>query len=260
MATAPALERPGITLRSRATWNARDDRNAFAVWLGLIWLGILAGFGVDMPRFLREVPPAPRVIYVHAAVFTVWMLLLTAQVLLVLGDRVALHRKLGWLAAIWLPLMALLGPWAAFASQTVIIPGPNYDPPFLSIQIGDVAGFLILALWGLSLRKNPAAHKRVMILSTIALLDAGYGRFSTWIWPTEPGSLLVWYAWEYYGNLMVLALMAFWDWRRGRLMKQFAAGAAFLVAWEGMQDFLYHWGPWRVFTTNLIAAWVRHFR
>jgi hypothetical protein len=45
-----------------------------------------------------------------------------------------------------------------------------------------------------------------------------------------------------------------------RLMKQFAAGAMGLVVLECLQDFLYHWGPWKVFTTGLIAAWAGHFR
>jgi hypothetical protein len=259
VATTSTLGRPSLTWHVRGTWTAREDRLPSAVWLGWIWLGILAGFGVDMPRFLHEAPPAPKIIYLHGAIFTGWLLLLTAQVLLVVGDRVSLHRKLGWLSVVWLPLMAVLGPWAAFASQTVAIPGPNYDPSFLSIQLGDIAGFLILVVWGLMLRKNPAAHKRIMILSTIALLDAGYGRFSGWVLPTPPKSLLLWYAWEYYGNMLLLALMASWDWWRGRLMKQFAYGAVFVIAWEFLQDFLYHWGPWNAFTTGLIAAWMRHF-
>ncbi len=45
---------------------------------------------------------------------------------------------------------------------------------------------------------------------------------------------------------------------RGRLMKQFTAGAAGLLAFEYFQVCLYHWGPWKVFTTGLVAAWVRH--
>lgn len=259
MAATSTLGRPGLTWHTRATWSAREDRLPSAVWLGLIWLGILAGFGVDIPRFVHEAPPAPTIIYFHAVVFTGWLLLLTAQVLLVVGDRVALHKKLGWLAVVWLPLIAVLGPWAAFASQSVIIPGPNYDPAYLSIQLGDVAGLLILAVWGLTLRKNPAAHKRIMILSTLALVDAGYNRFTGWIWITPPASFVVWWIWQFYGNALVLAVMAFWDWRRGRLMKQFAVGAVGIVAWWCLQDFLYHWTPWRAFTTSLIAAWVRHF-
>lgn len=260
MATTSAVGKPRVTWHTRATWSARDDRLPSAVWLGLIWLGILSGFGVDMPRFFHEAPPAPRAIYFHAAVFTAWLLLLTTQVLLVVRDRVALHRKLGWLAAGCACLMAVLGPWAAFASQSVLLHGPNYDPPFLSIQLGGITAFLVLVVWGISLRKNPGAHKRIMILCTIALVDAGFGRFTGWIWPAEPKSVLVWYFYEYYGNVLILTAMATWDWWRGRLMKQFAVGAVGLIACEILEDLLYHWGPWKVFTTGLIAAWARHFR
>jgi hypothetical protein len=62
-------------------------------------VGIGAGFAVDFSRYLQENPAPPRIVHVHAAVFTVWMLLLTAQVLLVLGNRVAWNRRLGWFAA-----------------------------------------------------------------------------------------------------------------------------------------------------------------
>jgi hypothetical protein len=60
---------------------------------------MIAGFVVDMPRFLHESPPPSVVVNVHAVVFTVWLLLLTAQVLLVVSDHVALHRRLGWFTA-----------------------------------------------------------------------------------------------------------------------------------------------------------------
>jgi hypothetical protein len=71
------------------------------VWLGILWVGMIAGFGVDIPRYLRENPPSPEVVHVHAMVFSTWLLLLTAQVLLVLRDRVSWHRKLGLFAAGW---------------------------------------------------------------------------------------------------------------------------------------------------------------
>jgi hypothetical protein len=88
-------------LHVRGTWSAREDRLPSAVWLGVLWVGMIAGFGVDFPRYLHENPPPPRILHLHAVVFTVWMLLLTAQVLLVLRDRVAWHRRLGWFAAVW---------------------------------------------------------------------------------------------------------------------------------------------------------------
>lgn len=257
MATAVSA-RPRIKWHTRASWSAREDRLPSLVWLGLIWLGMIAGFGVDMRRFLHEVPTPSVVVDVHAFVFTGWLLLLTAQVLLVVGDRVALHRRLGWFTAGWAGLMFVLGLWTAMVAKAPVASGPA-SPQFLAVNFGSLIAFVLLVAWGVVLRGNPAAHKRIMILSTIAILDPGYGRLTGWLWP-EPHSMLPWFFYNFYGDMLVLSLMAAWDAWRGRLMKQFALGAVGLIVLEGLQDFLYHWGPWKAFTATLVAAWVKHFR
>ncbi|MGB6191433.1 MAG: hypothetical protein WBF42_03120, partial [Terracidiphilus sp.] len=241
----------------RGTWSAREDRLPSLVWLALIWLGIIAGFGVDMRRFLHEVPPPSKVVHVHAFVFTVWLLILTAQIVLVVKDRVALHRRLGWFAAGWACLMVVFGTWVALVAKGPVAAGPA-SPRFLAMNFGSILAFVLLLLWGIALRGNPAAHKRVMILATIAILDPGYGRLSAWLLP-EPQSMVAWFLWNFYGNVLILALMAAWDVWRDRLMKQFVVGAVGLVALESLQDFLYHWEPWKVFATGLVAGWAKHF-
>ena len=137
MATAASVQSSRLTLHVRGNWSAREDRVPSAVWLGILWLGMIAGFGVDISRFAHENPPAPRILDIHAAVFTGWMLLLTAQVLLVLRDRVSWHRKLGWFMAGWACLMGVLGPWAVMASDAVNLnaPGNALEPQFLSVNI-----------------------------------------------------------------------------------------------------------------------------
>lgn len=237
----------------RGTWSARDDRTASAVWLGVLWLGIFAGFGVDITRFIRENPPAPKVIYAHAAVFTVWMLLLTAQVLLVLNDRVGWHRRLGWFAAGWACLMAVMGPWAALASDVVNLHTQPGGPPFLSVNIVDIGGFVVLLAWGIALRKNPAAHKRMMILATVSLADPGFARFSEYLMG-EPSSVIPWFFYTFYGNVLLVVLMAGWDWWRGRLMRSFVLGAGALVAGEFASTLLYFWGPWKALTLGWVEA------
>lgn len=88
--------------------------------------------------------------------------------------------------------MGVMGPWAAVASQPLDLKGPEYAPPFLSVQLGDIAGSS--CSWrGIAVRRNPAARKRIMILSTIAPIDAGFGRFTSWIWPAEPASRIMWF-------------------------------------------------------------------
>lgn len=259
MATAPAVRAPRMMLHTRGNWSTRDDRVPSAVWLAILWAGMIAGFGTDISHFAHENPPAPTVLYFHAAVFTGWLLLLTAQVLLVLRDRVAWHRKFGWFLAGWACLMAVLGPWAAMASQAVNLNGPNGDPPFLSVSIVDIAGFLPLLAWGIALRKNPAAHKRMMILATVALADPGFARFSGFLIPAEPHSAIVWFFYVFYGNVLLIVLMAAWDWWRGRLMRSFVVGASALIVAEYVASVLYFWKPWQTLTLGWVAAWARHF-
>lgn len=257
MATTPVLRRSTVILHQRGTWSAREDRIPSAVWLGVLWLGMLVGFGVDMPRFAHENPPAPKVIYIHAAVFIVWLLLLTTQVTLVLRDHVSWHRKLGWFAAAWACLMAVLGPWAALASLAANLQKPvDITPPFLSVNFVDIGGFLVLLVWGFALRRNPAAHKRMMILATISLADPGFARFSGWLLP-EPASVVPWFFSVFYGNMLLVAFMAAWDWWKARLMRSFLIGASALLAGEFVASLLYFWGPWKAITYEWVVAWAK---
>jgi hypothetical protein len=220
---------------------------------------MIVGFSVDIPHYLHENPVPPLVLHIHGAVFTIWMLLLTAQVLLVLRDRVALHRKLGWFAAGWACLMLVMGAWASMASPARFVNAPDATPQFLSVNIVDLATFAVLLAWGIALRKNPAAHRRVMILSTVAIADPGYSRFSEFLWPVEPHSILLWFFYVFYGNVLLIALMAGWDWWRGRLMRSFVVGAAGLLAAEWVAAVLYFSAPWKVIAHGWIAAWATHF-
>jgi len=145
------------------------------------------------------------------------------------------------------------------ASQAVDLHGPEYDPPFLSVNIVDLGGFLILLACGIALRKNPAAHKRLMMLATVSIADPGFNRFSSWLWPTEPQSVILWFFYVFYGNVLLIALMAAWDWWRGRIMRSFVIGATALLATEYVVALLYFWPPWKTLTTGWVLVWAKHF-
>ncbi|ABF42579.1 hypothetical protein Acid345_3578 [Candidatus Koribacter versatilis Ellin345] len=256
MATAAAVSKRTTFLHERGNWNARDDRVPSAVWLGIFWVGILAGFGVDLQRYFHERPAAPLVAHVHAVVFSVWLLIMTAQVAMVVGDRVGWHRKFGWFAAAWTVLMAVLGPWAALSSLALNLNTPGFTPAFLAVNIVDVGGFLIFIGWGLASRKNPAAHKRLIMLAMVAIADPGFARFTGNLWH-EPKSAVPWFFFYFYGNVVLLLLMALWDWRQGRLMRQFVIGAVGLTTALLVASVLFFWPPWTATARGWVEAWAR---
>jgi len=255
VATAPALPRSRMSWHVRGTWSPLEDRVPSAVWLGILWVGMIAGFGVDIPGFQRQHPPA--ILWVHGAVFTVWMLLLTAQVLLVMRNRVAWHRKLGWFAAGWACLMAVIGPVAPVVAvlQDVKLHGPS-PYPFISVHVVDLGGFLILLACGIALRKNTAAHKRMMIPSSIALADPGFNRLSGHF-IKEPDSVMPWFIWTFYGNVPLIALMLGWDLWRGRLVRSFVVASSGLVTALYVASLMYFWPPWKALTLEWVKAWAR---
>lgn len=257
MATVPVVSGPGSFWHVKGTWSARGDRKASAVWLGVLWVGMVAGFSVDFPLYLHANPAPPKVVHIHAVIFSTWMLILTAQVLLVLGDRVSLHRKLGWFAAGWACLMAIFGPLAAFAWHAVNLGLPSGDPPFLSVQLLNMLGFLALLIWGITQRRNPATHRRMMILSTVALADPGFSRFSGWVWPNTPQTLPVFFFWIFYGNVLLVCLMLGWDLLKKRLIRSFAIACVSLLALEWIESSLYFFPPWRQMATGWVQAWAK---
>jgi hypothetical protein len=259
LATASAVQLRRGVLHTRGNWSSRDDRVPSAVWLAILWVGMIAGFGTDIPQVLKFVPPPPKIIWAHGAVFTMWMVLLTAQILLVLGDRVALHRRLGWFSVGWASLMAVMGPWAAIAVQMATLNTKFEDTAFLALNMTDVVCFLALLAWAIALRKNSAAHKRMMILSTVALADPGFNRFLAWLWPINPHNPFAWFLYVFYANILLVVLMAAWDWWRGRLMRSFVIAAAALLASELLCALLYFWPPWKIETRAFIEFCAKHF-
>jgi hypothetical protein len=255
VATAAAVRGQRLVLHEKGTWSAREDHVPSVVWLGVLWVGMILGFGTDFSRFLHETPPAPGILYVHAAVFSTWMLIVTAQVLLVIRNRVAWHRTLGWIAAGWACLMGVLGPRAALASYAVNLHQPVQFTGFFSVNLVDIGGFLVLFAWGIALRKNPAAHKRMMILATVSLADPGFSRFESFLIPAEPKTVFVWFVSVFYGNVLLVALMAGWDWWKGRLVRSFVVGAVGLLAAEYLSSVVYFWDPWKA----LALVWVQAF-
>jgi len=158
------------------TWeNDRSFYTGMAVAMAAI---AFAGFAPTyFLKFYFGAPPLNLLVHAHGLAFTSWLLLFFTQTVLVARGRSDIHRKLGVAGAVLACIMILLGIAATVGSIRSNRTPPGIDPrSFLALPFFDIALFAILVGAGIALRKNPEQHKRLMLLSTIAILDAAIAR------------------------------------------------------------------------------------
>jgi hypothetical protein len=68
----------------------------------------------------------------------------------------------------------------------------------------------VLAI-GIAMRSNPEAHKRMMILSTVALADPGFNRFIGYVYPADPHTAFLGFLHVFWGSIPLVAMILGWD-------------------------------------------------
>src|SRR5215467_12529636 len=103
----------------------------------------------------------------HGAVFTAWVALLVAQIVLIAGRRPDIHRALGIAGVVLAAAVFVVG--VAVSVETLRRNGgpPGGDPrKFFAIPIGDIIVFGALVGAAVVQRRRAEAHKRLMLLAT----------------------------------------------------------------------------------------------
>jgi hypothetical protein len=161
---------------------------------------------LDIGTYLDRPPQPIRGLFLlHGAVYSAWFALALAQSLLIAGKKLAWHKWLGQSAMILAPLMVLLGLLVALYSARHGFHGETrpavQSAAFPLSLLTWFSGFVIA---GLSLRKRPEAHKRLMLLASIAIIAPAIGRVEGLPYPDW---LPEWWNWAIPFALPLLA----WD-------------------------------------------------
>jgi hypothetical protein len=231
------------------------DRNFFLLLVGLTWLGVVSGFGLDMIAHFRGTRAYPLIVHLHAQLFVGWLVLLTAQVLLIRNRRADIHRRLGMIAAWMVPVMVVVSLATAWTVQHQMVLLGRHRTQFISINITDMLGFATLAFAGLALRRDSSAHKRLMLLSTLYLSTAGFARL--WLLTIGPaGTDTFWgffIAYNIGGDILVAMLGVYDLVTRKRLHPAFVLGAGWILANELAAAWLYFSPAWKVISLRLLG-------
>jgi hypothetical protein len=141
----------------------------------MFWIFVGVGFGFDLHNYLQEQPPVPKIVHIHAIATRLWLVTATALVLMVETGNVRLHRRLSWFAPGYAALIVVIALWPELSWQALNLHTPGALPPqFLSIAFSGVICMAVLLPWGVLMRRNSAAHRRVLILATICISDADF--------------------------------------------------------------------------------------
>jgi hypothetical protein len=251
----PPADRPGF--KPKHAWDAWF----FPVMVAIFWVGIIMGFGSDVLRRAQAGPLSfPLIIHVHAVAYMGWMVLLSAQIFLIRKGRADLHRKLGLSSLALFVLMLILGPMATFATQVSRLGTPQEDTAFLAIQLGSLVSFTGLIVAAFLARNTSALHKRLILLGTLTIVDAGFARWVGPYWGPFFGPLLQSPFWTnylvFYGPTLalMLAIGVFDLMTRGRLLMGYVLGLAWAVAWHVTIMLAYLSPGWAAYTKSLISS------
>lgn len=171
---------------------------------------IVAGFSLNIVLG-RSTFASPLVLHVHGVVMMTGLALYVAQTSLIFGSAISFHRRLGWIAAAWVPLMVATGLLITrHALQTSGGP-PFFDKnQFLISNPLHLCGFAGLVAWAITVRRNTGWHRRLMFCGFAMLLGPGIGR----LLPTPLFMPYAWYAVAVLPTLLFMAVGILADRRR----------------------------------------------
>lgn len=225
-----------------------QDRAFFLAFVALSWLAIVMGFSPELGGQLKGLAPyPPLIVHVHAVVFGGWMVLFTAQIWLIRSRRLDLHRRLGLIAVPMVPVMVVLGVATSLVSRGLRFEsGQNEMLAFMIVPLTDMVLFPSFAIPALLFRKDPALHKRLMLLAVATLLPAAFGRWiGPWILVHFGDGFFGFMAQSYLGpNVMILAAMVHDRLTRGRVHAVYVIAVPWLLAVQAFTSAIYHWTGW----------------
>ena len=191
----------------------------------------------------------------HALAFLGWLMLFSVQILLIRRGSIRLHRRLGILALLLLPAMIVLGPATAIVMDAARYGPGNTSFPFMSTQFTNVLASSVLILAGLWWRKSASAHKRLMLMGTLALTEPGLSRiYAGWLYDRLGEGFGPYLVETYSGGFVLMLGGGLYDLAtRGRLHPAYVAAFAWCLANEVAAAWLYYLPWWADVTRHLVG-------
>jgi hypothetical protein len=179
MATGAIFARASAQKPKYRPVNRTVERIFYSGMAILLCVCVFIGFSPTyfQAGMMRAPLPSP-ILHIHGAIFTLWMLLFVVQAALISARRVRWHRSFGTVAFCLPPIMIVLGVLAGIdALHRGVRIGPLDPAVSAAIPLIGIVGFTIVIYAAWRARRRPDAHKRLVLIATMGLVAAAFGRF-----------------------------------------------------------------------------------
>jgi hypothetical protein len=191
---------------------------------------------------------SPWWVHVHGITMMGWIVLFVMQNGLVASGRIAIHRRLGILAAAW--SLWVVGAGALVLAMNTVTHRtlPAFTPAYIFAIDGlATLSFVSLTWAGIAMRRRSDWHKRLMLSGTICIIAPGLGRMV----PDSMVGLHITYA-LFPLHLAFFAVAMLYDLRtRGKPHSAYYWGLAGLVAMTVLPNVIVNARPLVALTRSL---------
>jgi hypothetical protein len=176
-----------------------------------VWIGFAPSY------YLRaaDAKPLTAMLQIHGAFATIWMLLFLTQTGLIAAHRADIHRRVGLAGAAVAVALAIFTTVVSIISRGLT--------PKLTFAAGAVLMFVIFVSAGYMQRRERDAHKRLMLLATIAILPPAISRIDVPFMPHDS------FGPNFVGLFFLLPPFAYDLATRGRIHPALLWGGLFMI-------------------------------
>lgn len=209
-------------------------------------LVVLAGYfkSYYFSAFFPDARPlANMLVHAHGLIMSTWVLYFVAQVALIRTKNVKLHMTMGMFGVALAAVVIVVGMMTAYDAQLVRGAAPPGVNPhsFFILPVSDMTLFAVLFAAAIYYRRQPAAHKPLMLLTAINFMPAALFRL-----PVVPLEYINWFAFGVPAAIAI-ATLAWHTWRHGKLNKVFAAGVGLLIVMVPLRPIIGDSQAWLAF-------------
>lgn len=161
------------------TRKIRFDKSGY-YFIGLIGLVLLGFWPSYFSKFVNGTENYPFYFHFHATMMALWILLLIVQPILIRKKKLTIHKLLGRLTYILMPLLfssIILLTHYQIQQHVQIVNGEKFYGPHLIIPFKDILILGTAYIIAIAYRHNVNIHARAMVGTGIVFIEPALARF-----------------------------------------------------------------------------------